>query len=169
MYTAFNSKLDDVTEQNNPFYSDSLQALFDSIRLSPTLNADTFQDVPQPPPPTPVVPVHDKSETLTHLDDILSCWLNSAKVQRLEGSYSSDVLVKKDIHPILSRRLRDDLLTEQDYNNLAYTSNLFIRLHDLIGMYNPVLHKREVIEVLIKHYDMRRISECVFTKICIKL
>jgi hypothetical protein len=169
VYTAFNSKLDDVAEQTNPFFSDSLHALFDTIKFSPANNGDKCLDAPPPPPPPPsqAGTTRENNEILNHLNDILSCWLG--EVQRLEGTYTSDKIVKKDIHSILSRMLQDGLLPEQDYNNLVYTSNLFIRLHDLVGMYNPVLHKREVIGLLIKLYDMRRISECVFTEICIKL
>ena len=167
VYTAFSSKLDDVAEQTNPFFSDSLQALFDTIKFSPANNENKCLDAAPPPPPSQADPTRENNEILNHLDDILSCWLG--EVQRLEGTYTSDAIVKKDIHSILSRMLQDGLLAEQDYNNLVYTSNLFIRLHDLVGMYNPVLHKREVIGLLIKLYDMRRISECVFTEICIKL
>ena len=65
--------------------------------------------------------------------------------------------------------LADGLLPEKDYNDLIFTSNLFIRLHDLICMYNPKLHKREVIELLIQLYNMNKITAEVLTEICIKL
>ncbi len=170
VYTAFTSKLDDVAEQRNPFFSDSLQALFDTIKCSPpaAVDADNVQ-LPPPPPqsPLPAAPANESKEILNHLDDILSCWLG--EVQRLEGTYNSDFTIKKDIHTILLRMLQDGVLSEQDYNSLIFTSNVFIRLHDIIGMYIPMIHKREVIGLLITLYDMRRISEEVFTEIYIKL
>ena len=166
VYTGFTSKLDDVVEQSNPFFGDSLQALFDTIKFLPPTDGDNIQDVPPPPLP-PVTPGTENTAILNHLDDILSCWLG--EVQRLEGTYVSDAILKKDIHALLLRMLQDGLSPEQDYNNLIFTGNLFIRLHDLIGMYNPVLHKREMIGLLVKLYDMHKLNEEVFTEICIKL
>ena len=65
--------------------------------------------------------------------------------------------------------LQDGLLPERDYEDLTYTSTLFMQLHDLICMYNPRFNKRKVIELLIKLYDMRRISKSVLIEICVKL
>ena len=137
VYTAFTSKLDDVAEQRNPFFSDSLEALFNTIKCSPAADDEKSEDVqpPLPPPshsPLPTAPVSENIEILNHLDDILSCWLR--EVRRLEGTYNFDYTIKKDIHAILLRMLQDGLLSKQDYNSLVFTSNLFIRLHDLIGM-----------------------------------
>ena len=64
------------------------------------------------------------------------------EVQRLEVTYNSDVTIKKYIHVILLRIMQDGLVTKQDYNSLVFTSSLLIRLHNLIGMYIPVIHKR---------------------------
>ncbi len=98
VYTGFTSKLDDVVEQNNPFFGDSLQALFEMIKFSPPTDGDNIQDVPPPPLP-PVVPVTENTTILNYLDDILSCWLG--EVQRLEGTSVSDAIIEKDIHALL--------------------------------------------------------------------
>ena len=43
--------------------------------------------------------------------------------------------------------LQDGLLSERHYEDLTYTSTLFMQIHDLICMYNPTLNKGKVIEI----------------------
>ena len=76
VYTAFTSKLDDVAEQRNPFFSDSLEALFDTIKCSPAADDEKYENVqPSLPPPSqsplPAAPVNENKEILNHLDDTL--------------------------------------------------------------------------------------------------
>ena len=159
VYSTFKSELAGVEEQKNPYFSDSIHALFDTIRFSPDPEIQQ-----QPPLPAPT---QENSDILHTFDDILTSWLR--EVQRLEGVYISDAAIKKNVSSILSRMLQDGLLSERDYEDLTYTSTLFMQLHDLICMYNPTLNKRKVIELLIKLYDMRRISKSVLIEICVKL
>ena len=83
VYSTFNSKLAGV--QKNPYFSDSIHALFDTIRFSPD------PEMQQQPPLA--APTQENSNILHMFDDILTSWL--CEVQRLEGVYISDAAIEK--------------------------------------------------------------------------
>ena len=91
------------------------------------------------------------------------------EIQRLEGTCKSHSLVKDEIFDILYRMLQDGLLTREEHGDLVYTSNLFIRLHDLITMYIPAHHKRSIIEILAELYEMKKITRTVLVELCVNL
>ena len=70
---------------------------------------------------------------------------------------------------ILSRMLEDGLLFEQEYKDLVYTTDLFVKLSSIISIYIPALHKREIIELLVKLYDMSKINANLLVEFCLKL
>ena len=143
----------------NPSYADSMQALFDEIKFSPFASSPNVKcDNP--------IPTKD-NDILNHFDAILTTWLR--EVQRLEGTCRSDVVVKEDIYAILSRMLEDGLIFEQEYKDLVYTTDLFVKLSTLISIYIPALHKREIIELLVKLYDMSKINANLLVEFCLKL
>ena len=65
--------------------------------------------------------------------------------------------------------LQDGLLSTIEYNDLIYTSNLFIKLHDLITVYLPTIHKRSVIDILTELYEIKKITRNVLIEICVNL
>ena len=159
VHHQFTSKLDDIKDCVNPSYADSMQALFDEIKFSPFASSPNVKcDNP--------VPTKD-NDILNHFDTILTTWLR--EVQRLEGTCRSDVVVKEDIYAILSRMLEDGLIFEQEYKDLVYTTDLFVKLSTLISIYIPALHKREIIELLVKLYDMSKINANLLVEFCLKL
>ena len=158
VHNQFTSELDDIKDCVNRFYSDSMQARFDEIKFSPFV-------------PYPNVKCDDAvpakgNDILNHLDTILTTWLR--EMQRLEGTCRSNVVVKEDIYVILSRMLEDGLLFGQEYKDLVYTTDLFLKLSTLISIYIPALHKREIIELLIL-YDMSKINANLLVEFCLKL
>ena len=109
----------------------------------------------------------DGQEVLNHFDSILTSWLY--EIQRLEDTCKSHSIVKDKILESLYRMLQDGLLSTIEYNDLVYTSNLFIKLHDLITVYLPAIHKRSVIDILIELYEMKKITRAVFIEMCVNL
>ncbi len=154
------SKLDDVREVPTPWFTDSVKALFDEIKFTPPHPAaeDHVSTT------TTTTHIIKDGELLNHLENTLKSWLH--EIQRLEGTCKSDVTLKNDIYQILYRMLQDGLLKEQEYNDLMYTSKLFIKLQELINMYIPSLHKRDIIKLLLELYDMRRIDKFALIEVC---
>ena len=109
----------------------------------------------------------DNQEVLNHFDSILSPWL--CEIQRLEDTCKSNSIVKDKILESLYRMLQYGLLSTIEYNDLTYTSKLFIKLHDLITMYLPTIHKRSVIDILTELYEMKKITRAVLIEMCVNL
>ena len=186
MHTPQPLTTDDTSEAKNIFSSDSLQELLNQIQFSPMMS-NTVDDKPiammsntVDDKPIDNVTAADAAaavvdgnelqrdrEVLNHLDDILTTWLS--EIHRLEGVHRSHSLVKEEIFAVLYRMLQDGLITNVEYDDLVYTSNLFIRLHDLITMYIPTHHKQSVIEILIDLYDMKKITRMVLIELCVNL
>ncbi len=156
------NNLDSVKEMYNPTFNDSLQALFTDIKFSP-LHTDAeeaeLHDISTNPAREPY--------SLNQLNNTLYSWLQ--EVQRLEGTCKSDRVIKKDIFSIRHRMLQDGLLSEAEYNDLVYTSNLFIKIHQLVSKYIPSLHKRDILTNLLELYDMKRIDKSALIELCINL
>ena len=145
------SKLDDVKEMKNHRFSDSLLALLDEIKFSsPSHDAVAGSEIPA------VSTTETKDNLLTDFNQILYSWLH--EIQRLESTYRSDAVIKNDIFLILHRMLQDGLLSESEYNELKFTSDLFIKLHQLINMYIPSIHKKDMILNLLDLYEIKKID-----------
>ena len=109
----------------------------------------------------------NNQEVLNHFDNILTSWL--CEIQRLENVCKSNSIVKDKILESLYHMLQDGLLSTIEYNDLVYTSNLFIKLHDLITVYSPAIHKRSVIDILTELYEMKKITRDVLIEMCVNL
>jgi len=143
--------LDNVKETFNPTFGDSLNALFSEIKFSsPSHDAVAGSEIPA------VSTTETKDNLLTDFNQILYSWLH--EIQRLESAYRSDAVIKKYIFLILLRMLQDGLLSESEYNELKFTSDLFIKLHQLINMYIPSIHKKDMILNLLDLYEIKKID-----------
>ena len=167
----------DTSKVSNGFSNDSLQELLNQIQFSPMMSSNIEDDKPLVSTADATdadadaadhneLPPHDH-KVLNHLDDILTTWL--IEIQRLEGVYKSHSVVKEEIFGVIDRMLQDGLLSNVEYNDLVYTTNLFIRLHDLITMYIPSCHKQSVVEILVDLYEMKKITRTVLIELCVNL
>jgi len=157
------SKLDDVQGMKNPRFTDSLLALLDEIKFSsPSHDAMAGSEIPA----VSTTQTKDRN-LLNHSNNTLYSWLQ--EIQRLEGACKSDAIIKNDIFLILHRMLQDGLLLESEYNELKFTSDLFIKLHQLINMYIPSLHKRDIFSCLLELYDLKRIDKTALIEVCLSL
>ena len=152
---------------NNGFSNDSLQELLNQIQFSPMMSSNVLDEKPISTAADDDKELPRDSEVLNHLDDILTTWLG--EIQRSEGVYKSHSLVKEEIFGVVDRMLQDGLLSNVEYDDLVYTSNLFIRLHDLITMYIPACHKQSVVEILVDLYDMKKITRTVLIELYVNL
>ena len=172
---------------NTYFHTNSLQELLNQINFSPMMNNIAEEDCKENIRPTNDVITDDNDngsinvdndseehvqrqdtqEVLNHFDSILTSWL--CEIQRLEDTCKSDSIVKSKILESLNRMLQDGLLSTIEYNDLTYTSNLFIKLHDLITVYLPAIHKRSVIDILTELYEMKKITRAVLIEMYVTL
>ena len=160
---------DDVkpVSKNNPFFdNDSFQELLNHIQFSPMMSTNNEQDN-NPDKSTTTAAAAAAATVTADNDEILTPWL--CEVQRLEDVCKSNTVVKDKIHESLHRMLQDGLVSATEYNDLIYTTNLFIRLHNLIAMYIPSQHKRSVIELITELYEMKKITKHVLIELCVNL
>ena len=91
------------------------------------------------------------------------------EILRLEGKFKSNALVKGEVIKVVDRLLQDGLISLREHEHLAYTNELFVRLHDLINMNMHSVNRREIIDILANLFEMGKITKTVFIEICVNI
>ena len=104
---------------------------------------------------------------LYRFDDMLMQWMN--EVIRMEGTFKNNATIKDEVAGVLDRMLQDGLISMYEHGQMIYTNQLFVRLHDLIHMNMHALNRREIMDILVKLFEMGKITNTVLVEMCINI
>ena len=108
-----------------------------------------------------------KPNVTSCFDEVVSSWIE--QLFALEGKFHQGKTSYDEAFRIIDRMMKDGLLSSLEYNELQYTTALFIRLHNIYQMGLIQRLKEEYVDILITLFGMSKLSKTAFRHLLLSI